>query len=213
MRNPLYFIQRRLRAAREQADRDAEAAEAAPEEPLVGLSAQSNPTVAAFREELFATFPYRDEAKQWFREMIAFEVKDLTSLRGGGYWIPDQQKVFLFTAQYEAAIHEMAHAWWHYRREGKEEEMMAMTIALAQETDPRYQRMAQLAYGYIHGIPAQNWAGMLVERNDWEMYAGLASGMMADMRLIPPYVRPLFISMYALLPEDAPSPAAQAQHG
>jgi len=39
---------------------------------------------------------------------------------------------------------------------------------------------------------------MLVERNDWEMYAGLASGMMADVRLVP---------------DDAPSPAALAPHG
>ena len=104
-------------------------------------------------------------------------------------------------------------AWWHYRRIGKEDAMIEATVALAQETDPRYQRLAGLAHGYIHGIPSQNWAGMLVERNDWEMYAGLASGMMADMRLIPPYVRPLYVGMYALLPDDAPSPAQSAQHG
>ena len=175
-------------------------------------SARTNPAVATFREEVFTLFPYREEAREWFREMTEFEVQDLTSTRGGGYWMPDENKVFLFTAQYEAAIHELAHAWWHYRRLGKEEEMMQATIALSEEADPRYQRMARLAYGYIHGIPEQNWAGMLVERNDWEMYAGLASGMMADIRLIPPYVRPLFLSMYMLLPDDAPSPEAQAPH-
>jgi hypothetical protein len=57
-----------------------------------------------------------------------------------------------------------------------------------------------------------NWAGMLVERNDWAMYAGLASGMMADMRLIPPHVRHLYAGMYQLLPDDAPSPAETAPH-
>jgi hypothetical protein len=62
-------------------------------------------------------------------------------------------------------------------------------------------------------VPNHNWAGMLVERNDWEMYAGLASGMMADLRLVPPYVRGFYEGMYRLLPEDAPSPAAQAPHG
>jgi len=36
--------------------------------------------------------------------------------------------------------------------------------------------------------------------------------MMADMRLIPPYVRPLYDGMYLLLPDDAPSPAALAPH-
>jgi hypothetical protein len=176
------------------------------------MLAAVNPAVAAFREEVLATFPYREEAKEWLRTMVDFEVEDLGSTRGGGFWYPDENKVFLYTAQYEAAIHELAHAWWHYRRIGQEEAMIETTIRLSQETDPRYQRTAKLAYEYIHGIPERQWAGMLVDRNDWEMYAGLASGMMADMRLIPPYVRPFYEGMYLLLPDDAPSPAAVAPH-
>jgi len=176
------------------------------------IDAATNPLVAAYLEEVFATFPYTDAAQEWLRETVGFEVQNLDTLRGGGYWYPDQNKVFLFTAQYEAAIHELAHAWWHYRRIGRERKMMDATVALAEETDPRYARMAALAHGYIHGIPAQNWAGMLVEENDWEMFAGLASGMMADMRLIPPYVRQLYVGLYRVLPDDAPSPAALAKH-
>lgn len=176
------------------------------------ISAATNPAVAAFREEVLATFPYREEAKAWLRTAVDFEVEDLSSTRGGGFWIPDENKVFLYTAQYEAAIHELAHAWWHYRREGQEDAMIAVTIRLSEERDPRYERMHKLASGYIHGIKEQNWPGMLVDRNDWEMYAGLASGMMADMRLIPPYVRPFYDGMYVLLPDDAPSPAALAPH-
>ena len=180
-------------------------------------SAHTNPAVAAFREDVLTRFPYTVAAREWFRTSIDFEVADLSSVRGGGYWQPEQNKVFLFTAQYEAAIHELAHAWWHPRRLGQAEdlieELIQATIALAAEPDPRYRRLRDLAYGYIHGIPAQGWAGMLVERNDWEMYAGLASGMMADLRLVPPYVRRFYVSMYNLLPDDAPSPAATAPHG
>jgi len=91
--------------------------------------------------------------------------------------------------------------------------MMQATIRLSDESDPRYRRTQQLAYGYIHGIPEQHWAGMLIERNDWEMYAGLASGMMADLRLVPPYVRAFYEGLFTLLPDDAPSPAKQARHG
>ncbi|MGZ3716268.1 MAG: hypothetical protein ACXVA4_12680 [Ktedonobacterales bacterium] len=178
-----------------------------------GISAATNPAVAAYREEVFTVFPFTEGATRWLREEIGFEVQDLHGTRGGGYWYPDQRKVFLFTAQYEAAIHELAHAWWHDRRIGQEDAMMEATIALSSETDPRYARMAQLAYGYIHGIPEQNWAGMLVERNDWEMYAGIASGMMADLRLVPPYVRRFYEGLYRLLPDEAPSPAALAPHG
>ncbi|HLZ23526.1 MAG TPA: hypothetical protein VKQ30_15545 [Ktedonobacterales bacterium] len=176
------------------------------------ISASANAAVAAYREDVLSTFPYTDEAKHWLRTAVGFEVKDLTSTRGGGYWYPDRNTVFLFTAQYEAAIHELAHAWWHYRRAGQEDALIEATIALAAETDPRYTRMCGLARGYIHGIPAQNWPGMLVDRNDWEMYAGMASGMMADLRLVPPYVRRFYDGQYVLLPDDAPSPAARAAH-
>ncbi len=117
------------------------------------ISAATNPAVAAFREEVLATFPYREEAKAWLRTMIDFEVENLNSTSGGGFWHPDQNKVFLYTAQYEAAIHELAHAWWHYRRVGQEDAMIETTIRLSEERDPRYAVMAKLAYGYIHGIP------------------------------------------------------------
>ena len=175
-------------------------------------SASANAAVAAYREEVFAAFPFAEGAKRWLRSAIGFEVADLTSTRGGGYWYPDQNKVFLFTAQYEAAIHELAHAWWHSRRAGQEDALIEATIALSAETDPRYARMAGLAHGYIHGIPAQGWPGMLVDRNDWEMYAGMASGMMADLRLVPSYVRRFYDGLFVLLPASAPSPAALASH-
>jgi hypothetical protein len=177
------------------------------------ISAFTNPAVAAFRDETLERFPYTVAAKEWLRTEIDFEVVDLNSVSGGGYWIPEERIVHLFTAQYEAAIHELAHAWWHDRRIGQEDELIAATIALAQESDRRYKHMQGLAYGYIHGIPAQGWAGMLVERNDWEMYAGMASGMMADLRMVPAYVRRFYLGMYRLLPDGAPAPAQSAPHG
>jgi hypothetical protein len=177
------------------------------------LSGATTDEEQAFLEEVFATFPFAEEGKQWLQAHIHFKVQDLATTRGGGYWDPSRDLVFLYTAQYEAAIHELAHAWWHPRRIGQEEAMMQATIRLSEDSDPRYRRTQQLAYGYIHGIPEQHWAGMLVERNDWEMYAGLASGMMADLRLVPPYVRVFYEGLYTLLPDDAPSPAKLARHG
>lgn len=179
--------------------------------PASSTSALKHPGVAAYRKDVLTRFPYTEEARQWLSTAINFEVEDLTSDRGG-FWYPETRTVHLFTAQYEAAIHELAHAWWHDRRIGQEDALIEATIALSKETDRRYERLQGLAYGYIHGIPEQNWAGMLVDRNDWEMYAGMASGMMADMRLVPPYVRRFYEGMYRLLPPDAPSPAAQAPH-
>ena len=37
---------------------------------------------------------------------------------------------------------------------------------------------------------------MLVEENDWEMFAGLASGVMGNMTLLPPYVRRFFAGLF-----------------
>jgi hypothetical protein len=176
------------------------------------ISSARNPAVATYLDEVLTAFPYTDAAKQWFQSAITFEVENLERTSGGGFWYPDRYAVFLYTAQYEAAIHELAHAWWEERRPTRKDELIEATIALANEPDPRYSRMQQLAYGYIHGIPEQNWPGMLVDRNDWEMYAGMASGMMADLRLVPPYVRDFYREMYELLPHDALSPASLARH-
>jgi hypothetical protein len=166
----------------------------------------------AFLDEVFRYFPYTTEATDWLLRSVVFEVEDLNTTRGGGWWQPAEDKVFLYTAQYEAAIHELAHAWWHLRRLGVEDEFMAVVQRLADDADPRWQRMQYLAHGYIYGIPAQNWSGMLVERNDWEMYAGLASGCMADIRLLPPYVSSYYEGLFRRLGPDAAEPVALAPH-
>lgn len=177
---------------------------------------------AAFRDELFAAFPFSPEAQRFLTEEIAFEVRDPATTSGGGYWWPDARKVDLFTAQYEAAIHECAHAWWHDRRlvDDAAARLMAAVQRLADDTDPRYAGMARLAHHYIYGIPTQPdpasptgyWRGMLVDGNDWEMFAGLASGCMADIRLLPPDVRAFYTGLFVLLPNDAPAPVDQTAH-
>jgi hypothetical protein len=81
---------------------------------------------------------------------------------------------------------------------------MAAVVQLSKEQDPRYARAQGLAHHYVHGIPSQPdetsptgyWRGMLVDENDWEMFAGLASGVMGDMRLLPPYVRRFFAGLF-----------------
>jgi hypothetical protein len=136
------------------------------------------------------------QAQEWLHANVSLRVDDMQSTRGGGYWKPALRQVHLFTAQHEAAVHELAHAWWHDRRKGREDEMIEAVVRLSEETAPEYRETARLAHDYVHGIPAQNWAGMLVERNDWEMFAGLASGTMGDMSKLPPYVRRLYDGLF-----------------
>jgi hypothetical protein len=163
----------------------------------VGAARQRSPEWR-FVEEVMRERHFTPEAREWLREHVNLSVDDLTSTRGGGYWSPETRRVRLFTAQHEAAVHELAHAWWHDRRHERKDEMIEATIRLSEEKDSSYAEMARLAHGYVHGIPEQNWPGMLVDRNDWEMFAGLASGSMGDMRKLPPYVRRLYEGLFEM---------------
>ncbi len=184
----------------------------------------------AYLDELFALFPFTDEAQGWLRQEIRVQIDDFTSTSGGGGWYADQRLVRLHTAQYEAAIHELAHALWHTWRQDRAhlDAFVAAVMRLAEDQDPQWARTATLAGHYIHGIPGQpgfeqglllpehEWGtggGPRGEWNDWEMYAGLASGCMADIRLLPPYLHPYYSGLFRELPSDAPAPETEAPHG
>lgn len=135
------------------------------------------------------------------------DVRDPRSATGGGFWWPDRKLVDLFTTQAEAAIHEIAHAWWHPRRlEGQNAaEMIVATMKLSEESDSRYARAREIAGYYVYGIPSQRddnsptgwWMGQLVgQGNDWECYAGLASAVMGDIGKLPPYVRRFYEELF-----------------
>lgn len=167
---------------------------------------------AAYLDELFTYFPFSAVARRWLREHVQVEVRDMVSTQGGGLFFPGQNRVQLDTAQYEAAIHELAHAWWHARRGGQEDALIAAVVRAAGETDPRFARVADLARGYVHGLPEQGFPGFLCDRNDGEMFAGLASGCMGDVRLLPSYLRHFLAELFDLLPSDAPPPERIAWH-
>jgi hypothetical protein len=169
---------------------------------FVGVGGSASQEAAwAFADEVMREHHFTPGAQKWLRANANLRVDDLTSRSGGGYWQPATREVRLFTAQHEAAVHELAHAWWHDRREPLKDQMIEATIRLSDEPDPRYRDTMKLAYGYIHGIPEQGWAGMLVDRNDWEMFAGLASGTMGDISKLPPYVRKLYEGLFEMPPE------------
>jgi len=151
--------------------------------------------------------PLTPQAWDWLREYgVTLKVRDPHSTSGGGFWWPERKLVELFTAQEEAAIHELAHAWWHERRlQGTNAaELIVAVVKLSEETDPRYARAAELAKQYVYGIRSQRdpksptgwWRGMLVEGNDWEMFAGLVSGSMGHLERLPEYVRRFYRGLF-----------------
>jgi hypothetical protein len=189
----------------------------------------SSKTADEFLADLFEHFPFSAQARDWLRQTIRVEVLDLSSTAGGGGWYPDRGLVRLNTAQYEAAIHELAHALWEGRRRDRavRDGLVAAVMRLADDPDPRWGRVGTLAGHYVRGIadqpgfergmllPEPEWGrggGPRGEWNDWEMFAGLASGCMADVRLLPPYVRRLYEGVFDELPPEAPPPEDVAPH-
>jgi hypothetical protein len=157
-------------------------------------------------EGLFDRYPFAPRARAFFRS-LRLEVGDLSREWGGGFWWGDRNLVQVRGSQDEAALHELAHAFWHDRRQQGDtaRRFMDAVVRLADERDPRYVRAATLAGHYVHGIPTQTdpnsptgyWRGLLVDDNDWEMFAGLASGVMGDMRLLPPYLRRFYRGLFS----------------
>jgi hypothetical protein len=186
-------------------------------------------TADDFVEDLFARFPFATQAQEWLRQQIRLEVVDRASVSGGGTWNPDLSLVRLDTAQYEAAIHELAHALWEGRRRDRRvrDALVTAVQRLAEDPDPRWTRVRTLARHYVYGIaeqpgfergmllPEPEWGrggGPRGEWNDWEMFAGLASGCMADVRLLPPYLRRFYEGVFRELQPEAPSPEELAPH-
>jgi hypothetical protein len=180
-------------------------------------------------EDLFERFPFAAQAQDWLRHNVRLEVLDRAGTTGGGTWHPDRGLVRLYTAQYEAAIHELAHALWEGRRRdrGVRDALVAAVLRLAEDSDPRWGRVQTLARQYVRGIADQpgfehgmllpepewgNGGGPRAEWNDWEMFAGLASGCMADVRLLPPYLRRFYEGVFYELSPEAPSPEDIAPH-
>ncbi len=127
---------------------------------------------------------------------VKLVVHDPHSTRGGGFWHPDSQLVELFTAQKEAAIHEIAHAWWEELRRDEQlrRDFLAAVVRLSREENPRYRDLAALAHVYEHGDPSTGFPGM--GDSDWERYAGLASGSMGRLERLPDYVARFYAGLF-----------------
>lgn len=168
-------------------------------------SPQSDEIRTAIRRERTMTridpalpeLPFRPSAwQQLVARGVKVVVHDPYSTGGGGLWHPDSQLVELFTAQEEAAIHEVAHAWWEELRrdERVRREFVEAVLRLSEEKDPRYRDAAVLAYVYEHGNPSTGFPGM--GESDWERYAGLASGVMGRLERLPDYVARFYSGLF-----------------
>ena len=165
-----------------------------------GLDEMAHPEDArAWFDRLWSRYAFEDEAIDYFRT-LRLEIGTLEEPLGGGYWISESRLVMLRGAQDEAAVHELAHAWWEGRRATRRDDLMATLGQLGSRCPSGYDRVAELAHVYCHGIQSQvdpssptgYWRGMLAEDNDHETFAGFCSGVMGDAKLLPPTLRDFY---------------------
>jgi len=165
-----------------------------------GFSEMAGPDSArAWFEELFARQPFDAAAVDYFRT-LRLEVGTLDEPMGGGYWFGDRGLVMLRGTQDEAAVHELAHAWWERQRAVHRGSLMNVLLVLGNQRSTEFPRIAELAKVYCHGIrtqadpnsPTGYWRGMLAEDNDHETFAGFCSGVMADASKMPPALRAFY---------------------
>ena len=165
-----------------------------------GFSEMAHPDDArAWFEGLFARQPFETAAIEYFRT-LRLEVGTLDAPMGGGYWFGDRTLVMVRGTQDEAAVHELAHAWWEPRRVAQRDVLMLLLRELGARPDPEFPRISELANVYCNGIKTQKdpnsptgyWRGMLAEDNDHETFAGFCSGVMADATQMPPTLRAFY---------------------
>lgn len=170
------------------------------------------PDGAAFRDDVLARYPFTTEARALLRT-VPFAVKNLSAPVGGGGWYgPEGRRIELAGIQDEAAVHELAHAWadltGFYQERAADgppwpilhRPFRAAVRRAAHEPEPRYGRVQSLAQQYEYGDPAIGFPGMF--ENDLERFAGLASGTMGDLALMPPYLARWYADLFTL-PEEA----------
>jgi len=165
-----------------------------------GLDRMATPAqVDAWFEGLFTRVPFDTQAVGYFRGLRR-EMGTTEEPLGGGYWFGDRGLVLLRGAQDEAAIHELAHAWWERRRGSERDALMDLLRGLGTGCPEEFPRIAELARVYCDGIPTQldhssptgYWRGMLAEDNDHETFAGFCSGVRAQAQEMPPKLRSFY---------------------
>lgn len=170
---------------------------------------------SALRDHILTKYDFTPDARALLGK-VRVEVEDPTSTSGGGLWYPAERRIYLNTAQDEACVHELAHAWadlagfyvdphpTETSRNARHYEFRRDVERAAGEANPEFRRIAFLSWEYTHGNPRTGFKGM--GEADWERFAGLASGVMGDIRLMPPYVRRWYSGLFGGSPEvDGPA--------
>jgi Ser/Thr protein kinase RdoA (MazF antagonist) len=144
-------------------------------------------------------YNFRKEAADLILDNCEFFLLDEMSTRGGGritYTTPCF--VTFDTSQHEAAVHELAHAWWYLRgataadTEQQIRRLLSAFLYEATQDGSEYALVRYLCRVYRECM----WAA---DQNRWnhdEVFSGLASAVMGDLSLFPPDLRCIYAQMF-----------------
>lgn len=155
-------------------------------------SKQDVENAANFREYIFEAYGFSRTGRKLIRETSRIIVLDWTNTAGGGGWWggmgPFYDLVQLFTRQHEAAVHELAHAFWHFYRLARPEarkELAQATVLLAKsdvKEYPQYQEAIWEAIKHIKGIPIFAKVALLNSNSleDWKKIPVIAREILSS---------------------------------
>ena len=169
----------------------------------------------SFRNYILSTYGFTSHAQDFIKNNSTITVKDLSNSCGGGGWRPWDKTVELNCAQHEAAVHELAHVWWHTRRIQNPQEAKGLARDLVRLADGDGTSQAvSFARGYVYGTG--DWSRYCTDKgcadvhnivdgdfdltesasnakiNDWEIFAGFSSWTMGKFQsgshVLPSYL-------------------------
>lgn len=171
----------------------------------------SSVETGAFKDWVFKEAGFTPESQQ---ELQKVELQVKRSIGGGGGWIPLSQSIELGAPSLEGAIHEYSHVYWQPRRKEEGDALVQAAMQLAKEIDPQYETASMLARAYIQEMQLEdgtvhkpvmlleerNWgqgSGPDKKWNDWEIFAGLASGVMGHLEMLPDYIKSFYEGLFS----------------
>ena len=160
-------------------------------------------------KDVMREYGFRDDAQSLLLDKCNFFIEDPFSTRGGGWcrfgYGGDRTTVYLYTGQPEAAVHEMAHAWWFLIEVNNAERknllisrLIAYLLHQSEQPLDSFATVRNLCRVYRYGN--EIWSGMWMSQyNRWnhdEIFAGLASGTMGNLTMYPYDLRRIYTQMF-----------------
>jgi len=144
-----------------------------------------------FQQRVIADYGFTPEASEYLSTVPFIMANENwnPAVDGGAHWHPDSREIHASYFQDEAAVHEMAHAWYDYNNGTQEwgEDLAQATIRLSQMDPQQYPQYAQAIAEADKYVNTLHWADPSNPDDHcaYELYASFASFTMGQYQTGP----------------------------